>query len=307
MPKNTDEKNDKIKSPKTMTSLVWRRFRRHPGAMAGAITLSILIISVTFANLSPYDPEISDIANRYQPPSWTYPFGTDGLGRDLLTRVLDGGRVSLSVGFMVVGITLGIGVPIGCIAGYFGGWIDSVLSKVIDATLSLPALMFMILLTAILREIDLPFVESNNKITIAVVLGILSWPTVARLVRAVFLTFREMEYVTAAKALGSSDLRIIISEILPNGFGPIIVEATLELGYAIMEESTLSFLGFGIMPPTPSWGNLLDNAQEHLSQYPWLAIFPGLMIFLTIISINFIGDGLRDALDPYKILAQIDE
>jgi peptide/nickel transport system permease protein len=211
------------------------------------------------------------------------------------------------VGFMVVGITLSIGVPIGAIAGYFGGWIDSVLSKFIDATLSLPALMFMILLTAILREIDLPLVKSNSKLTIALVLGVLSWPTVARLVRAVFLTFREMEYVTAAKALGASNLRIIISEILPNGFGPIIVESTLGIGYAIMEESTLSFLGFGIMPPTPSWGNLLDNAQEHLSTYPWLAIFPGLMIFLTIISINFIGDGLRDALDPYKILAKIDE
>jgi peptide/nickel transport system permease protein len=211
------------------------------------------------------------------------------------------------VGFMVVGITLSIGVPIGAIAGYFGGWIDSVLSKVIDATLSLPALMFMILLAAILREIDLPFFESSTELTIALVLGVLSWPTVARLVRAVFLTFREMEYVTAAKALGASDLRVIISEILPNGLGPIIVESTLGVGYAIMEESTLSFLGFGIMPPTPSWGNLLDSAQDHLSEYPWLAIFPGLMIFLTIISINFIGDGLRDALDPYKILAQIDE
>ena len=211
------------------------------------------------------------------------------------------------VGFMVVGITLSIGVPIGAIAGYFGGWIDSVLSKLIDATLSLPALMFMILLAAILREIDLPFLKSNSRLTISLVLGILSWPTVARLVRAVFLTFREMEYVTAAKALGASNLRIIISEILPNGLGPIIVESTLGIGYAIMAESTLSFLGFGIMPPTPSWGNMLDNAQEHLAQYPWLAIFPGLMIFLTIISINFIGDGLRDALDPYKILAQIDE
>ncbi len=295
------------KPPETLGSLVWRRFRRHPGAMAGAITLTILIIAVLLAGLSPHDPEISSIANRYQPPSWSHPFGTDGLGRDILVRVLYGGRVSLAVGFMVVGITLSIGVPIGAIAGYFGGWVDSVLSKVIDATLSLPALMFMILLAAILRETDLPFVKSNSMLTIAVVLGVLSWPTVARLVRAVFLTFREMEYVTAAKALGASDFRIIVSEILPNGFGPIIVESTLGIGYAIMEESTLSFLGFGIMPPTPSWGNLLDNAQEHLSQYPWLAIFPGLMIFLTIISINFIGDGLRDALDPYKILAQIDE
>jgi len=208
---------------------------------------------------------------------------------------------------MVVGITLTIGVPIGSIAGYFGGAIDSALSKLIDATMSLPSLMFLILLGAILREMNLSFVKSNSVATIAVVLGVLSWPTVARLVRAVFLTFREMEYITAAKALGASNLRIITGEILPNGFGPIIVEATLEVGYAIMQESTLSFLGFGIMPPTPSWGNLLSNAQAHLTDVPWLAIFPGLMIFLTIISINFIGDGLRDALDPYRILASIDE
>jgi len=307
MPKKPDEKNSTIKPPETMASLVWRRFRRHPGAMVGVVILTILILSVLLAGLSPYDPEKSDIKNRFQAPSRAHVFGTDGLGRDVLVRVLYGGRVSLSVGFMVVGITLSIGVPIGAIAGYFGGWVDSVLSKLIDATLSLPALMFMILLAAILREIDLPLLKSNSSLTISLVLGVLSWPTVARLVRAVFLTFREMEYVTAAKALGASNLRIIISEILPNGLGPIIVESTLGIGYAIMEESTLSFLGFGIMPPTPSWGNMLDNAQEHLSQYPWLAIFPGLLIFLTIISINFIGDGLRDALDPYKILAQIDE
>jgi len=307
MPRKPDGKNNTQKPPETMTSLVWRRFRRHPGAMVGAIVLTILVLAVLMASLSPYDPEVSDIKNRFQAPSWTHLFGTDGLGRDVLTRVLYGGRVSLSVGFLVVGISLSIGVPIGSAAGYFGGWVDNVLSKLIDATLSLPALMFMILLAAILRESDLPFLKSNSMLTISLVLGILSWPTVARLVRAVFFTFREMEYVTAAKALGASNLRIIVSEILPNGLGPIIVESTLGIGYAIMEESTLSFLGFGIMPPTPSWGNMLDNAQEHLAQYPWLAIFPGLMIFLTIISINFIGDGLRDALDPYKILAQIDE
>jgi len=302
-----DSKSNTIKPPETMGSLVWRRFRRHPGAMVGAVILTIMVLSVLLAGLSPYDPEVSDIKNRFQPPTWTHLFGTDGLGRDVLVRVLYGGRVSLSVGFLVVGISLSIGVPIGSAAGYFGGWVDSVLSKIIDATMSLPALMFMILLAAILREIDLPFLKSNSRLTISLVLGVLSWPTSARLVRAIFLTFREMEYVHAAKALGASNLRIITREILPNGLGPIIVESTLGIGYAIMEESTLSFLGFGIMPPTPSWGNMLDNAQDHLSQYPWLAIFPGLMIFLTIISINFIGDGLRDALDPYKILAKIDE
>jgi peptide/nickel transport system permease protein len=296
-----------MRPPETMTSMAWKRFRRHPGAMIGAIILVILILATLFAGMSPYDPEISDIKNRFQPPSWEHPFGTDGLGRDLLTRTLFGGRVSLSVGLMVVGITLSIGVPVGSIAGFYGGWIDNILMRIIDATLSIPSLMFLILLAAILRETDLPFVKGNSVMTIAVVLGALSWPTVARLVRAVFLTVREMEYVKAAQALGASDLRIMLKEVLPNGFGPVIVESTLGIGYAIMEESGLSFLGFGIMPPTPSWGNLLNNAQEHLVQYPWLAIFPGLMIFLTIISVNYIGDGLRDALDPYKVLTEIGE
>jgi peptide/nickel transport system permease protein len=290
-----------------MTALAWRRFRRHPGALIGSVVLLVIILSVTFAFLSPYDPLESDIKNRFQPPSLAHPFGTDGLGRDLLTRCLYGGRVSLFVGFMVMSITLVIGVPVGAIAGYFGGWIDNILMRIIDAVLSLPSLLILILLSAILRSTELPFVEGNSVMTISVVIGILSWPTVARLVRAVFLTFREMEYVTAAQALGATDTRIMVGEILPNGFGPIIVEATLEVGYAIMEESGLSFLGFGIMPPTPSWGNLLNAAQGHLIEFPWLAIFPGMMIFLTIISINYIGDGLRDALDPYKIIGKVEE
>jgi peptide/nickel transport system permease protein len=309
---NSEEKtleitHEETRPPETMTTLAWKRFRRHPGAVVGVIVLLILVLATTLAGLSPYDPEKSDISNRYQPPSWEHPFGTDGLGRDQLTRALYGGRVSMSVGLMVVGITLSIGVPVGSIAGYYGGWVDNVLMRIIDATLSIPSLLFLILLSAILRETDLPFVKGNSVMTIAVVLGVLSWPTVARLVRAVFLTVREMEYVKAAHALGAPASRIILKEVLPNGFGPIIVESTLGIGYAIMEESGLSFLGFGIMPPTPSWGNMLNNAQEHLTQYPWLAIFPGLMIFLTIISINYIGDGLRDALDPYKVLGKVKE
>ena len=293
--------------PETMTTLAWKRFRRHPGAVVGAIVLTLLVLATLFAPLSPYDPTISEVEIRYQAPSSEHPFGTDGLGRDLLTRVLYGGRVSLFVGLMVVVITLLIGVPVGAAAGFFGGWVDNLLMRIIDAVLALPSLLVLILLSAILRSTELPFVKSNNVMTIAVVIGILSWPTIARMVRAVFLTFREMEYVLAAEALGASNSAIMVGEILPNGFGPIIVESTLEIGYAIMIESGLSFLGFGIMPPTPSWGNLLNNAQGHLTEYPWLAIFPGLMIFLTIISINFIGDGLRDALDPYTVLTKIEE
>jgi peptide/nickel transport system permease protein len=296
-----------LRPPDTMLSLVWRRFRRHPGALAGFVVLTIIVIAVLLASFSPYDPLKSDITSRLEPPSLEHPFGTDQLGRDYLTRVLYGGRVSLFVGIMVVIITLIIGIPIGMAAGYFGGWVDDVLTRIIDAFLALPSLLVLILLSAILREIEFPLLERNSVMTISIVIGILAWMTVARLVRAIFLSLREMEYVTAARALGATSLLIMVAEILPNGFGPIIVEATLEIGFAIMEESGLSFLGFGIMPPTPSWGNLLGGAYEHLTTYPWLAIFPGLMIFLTIISINYIGDGLRDALDPYKMLSKVEE
>ena len=289
-----------------MAAQTWKRFRRHPGAMVGAVILILMVLTALLAPLSPYDPVKSDIKNRFQAPSLAHPFGTDGLGRDLMTRTFYGGRVSMTVGVMVVLMTSIIGISVGTAAGYYGGWIDNILMRIIDATLTLPGLLFMILLSAILREADIPFIKSNSLFTIAAVLGILSWPFVARLVRAIFLTLREMDYVKASQALGASDLRTMVVEILPNGFGPIIVQSTLGLGYAIMQESGLSFLGFGIMPPTPSWGNLLNNARGHLTEYPWLAIFPGLMIFFTIISVNYIGDGLRDALDPYKVLSKVE-
>ena len=285
----------------SMSSIIWKRFRKHPGAIVGVVVLLILILAVIFVPLSPYDPEVSSMSERLQPPSLAHPMGTDALGRDLMTRVLYGGRVSLTVGLLVVVISLSIGVPTGALAGYYGGWLDSVLMRITDTFLSLPALLVLILLSAILREVDFPLFESNSMLTIAIVIGILSWMTFARLVRAIFLTLREMDFVSATRALGGSDLRIIANHILPNSIGPIIVEATLELGYAIIEESGLSFLGFGIQPPTPSWGNLLSNAQENFTKYPWLAIFPGLMIFLAIISVNYIGDGLRDAFDPHKV------
>lgn len=233
--------------------------------------------------------------------------GTDALGRDLLTRLLYGGRISLTVGFAVVLITLLIGVPIGAIAGYFGGWVDNLLMRITDAALALPSLLVLILLSAMLRELDAPLLEEYPVLTIALVIGLLSWMFTARLVRATYLSIRELDYVLAARTLGVKDFRIITRHILPNAIGPIIVESTLEVGYAILEESGLSFLGFGIQPPTPSWGNLLSNAQEHMLKHPWLAIFPGLMIFLTVISINYVGDGLRDAFDPYKILKKLGE
>ena len=286
---------------------VWRRFRKHPGAIAGSIIFVILLLLVVLAPLSPYDPEVSNMAVRNQPPSWQHPMGTDALGRDLLTRVLYGGRISLLVGLLVIGISISIGVPVGALAGYYGGKLDTVLMRITDTFLTLPTLLVLILLSAILREVDFPLIERNSVLTIGLVIGILSWMIFARLVRASFLTIRELDFVAATRALGGSDARIILRHILPNSIGPIIVEATLEMGYAIIEESGLSFLGFGIQPPTPSWGNLLSNAQENFTKYPWLAIFPGVMIFLAIISVNYIGDGLRDAVDPYKVIEKAGE
>jgi peptide/nickel transport system permease protein len=267
----------------------------------------ILLIGILLAPLSPYDPEASSLPHRFRPPSLQHPMGTDALGRDLLTRVLYGGRVSLTVGLLVVAITLTVGVTIGSLAGYWGGILDSILMRITDTALALPSLLVLVLMGAILRDIDLPLLKQNSVITISIVIGILSWMTFARLVRASILTLRELDFVTAARAVGATPGRIIWRHILPNAIGPITVEATLELGYAIIEESGLSFLGFGIQPPTPSWGNLLSNAQENFLRYPWLAIFPGVMIFLTIISVNYVGDGLRDAFDPYKVLEQAGE
>jgi peptide/nickel transport system permease protein len=290
-----------------LASNVWKRFRHHRAAIAGAVVFVILLLLTLFAFLSPYDPEKSNLPDKFQAPSALHLLGTDALGRDMLTRILYGGRISLSVGGIAVAIALLIGVPIGALAGYYGGLVDTILMRITDAFLSLPSFLVLILLAAILREVELPIFQRNSVVTISFVIGILSWMTFARLVRAAFLTLREMDYVSAARALGSSDRRIIIRHILPNGIGVIIVEATLQLGYAIIQEAGLSFLGFGIQQPTPSWGNLINTAQDHFLKYPWLAIFPGLMIFITIISVNYMGDGLRDAFDPYKVLERVGE
>jgi len=299
--------SDELGPQETMARIVWKRFRQHPGALAGATVLGLLVLSIILVQFSPYDPELSDMVSRYQPPSWEHPFGTDALGRDLLTRVLYGSRISLAVGLLAVLITLLIGIPVGAVAGFFGGWLDNVLMRITDATLAFPSLLILIMLSAVMREIEFPLIERNSALTIAIVIGILGWMTNARLVRASFLSIREMDFVTSARALGASNLKIMMGEILPNALGPVIVESTLGMAWAIMTESGLSFLGFGVRLPTPSWGNMLGDAQDKMTLYPWLAIFPGLMIFITIISINYIGDGLRDALDPYKVLGEVEQ
>ena len=280
--------------------MVWRDFRRHPMALIGVAIVGTIALLSILAFLSPYGPESVDVANRFSPPSWQHPLGTDRSGRDVATRLLYGGRVSLTVGVAAVVTSVVLGSLAGALAGFYGGWVDNVLMRVTDAFLSFPSLFVLILLSFLLRESEIPFL-SGGVASIALVIGATSWMAVARLVRATVLALREEEFVSAARSFGASDARIVLQHIAPNAAGPVIVNATMGVAWAILIESGLSFLGFGIQPPTPSWGNMLTDGQDTLSLYPWLAIFPGLMIFFTVIGINYIGDALRDALDPYKI------
>lgn len=282
----------------TMLRIIWGRFRRHPGAKVGLAVIAVVAVGTGITGLSPYHPEYSNVPENFQPPSLAHPMGTDALGRDVLTRVLYGGRLSLLIGLGVGLIALAIGTAIGMTAGYYGGWIDGVLMRITDMCLSFPPIFVLILFSAVLREGHVPFLSGGEPIVVILVIGILSWMTIARLVRASFLHLREMDFVTAARSFGAGDFRIITRHILPNAVGTIIVVAILEVAHAILAESALSFIGFGVHPRTPTWGNMLSNAPTHMIKHPWIVAFPGLMIFGTILAINYIGDGLRDALNP---------
>ncbi len=288
----------------TMAGLIWYQFRQHKMAVFGLLFVGVLVIAcIVGPIISPYDVERSSLRERYQTPSREHPFGTDDLGRDMLTRLLYGGRISLSIGIFAITIAVSIGVLIGAITGYYGGRIDNLLMRFTDLMLSLPRLFLLILMTLIMRGIDWPGLQkSGGIVAIILVIGVLSWMVIARLVRGSFLSLREKEFVEAARGLGLSNARIIFRHILPNAISPVIVAATLGVAGAIITESGLSYLGFGVQPPTPTWGNMLRNAQdEMLRGNMWMAIFPGMMIFVTVISINYIGDGLRDALDPSHV------
>ena len=288
----------------TMLGIVWRDFRRHPMALVGVGLLGTIVLLSLFAFLSPYDPESVDVANRFSPPSWQHPLGTDRSGRDVATRILYGGRVSLTVGVAAMVTSVVLGSLFGALAGFYGGFTDNALMRLTDAFLSFPSLFVLILLSFLLRESRLPLL-SGGVASIALVIGATSWMTVARLVRATVLSLKEEEFIDAARSFGASNARIVVWHIAPNAAGPIIVFATMGVAWAILIESGLSFLGFGIQPPTPSWGNMLTDGQDTLSLYPWLAIFPGLMIFLTVIAINYIGDAFRDAFDPHKVAGRM--
>lgn len=283
-----------------MLQMGWLRFRRHPGAIGSVVFLALISITVSAASLSPYDPSYNSIHDKLQPPSFLHPFGTDMLGRDVLTRVLYGGRLSLLIGIGAMLVSLAIGVPIGMSAGFFGGVIDSVLMRITDVFLAFPALFVLILFSAFLREANSPLLSEGQPAVVILSIGVLSWMALARIVRAQVLSLKEMDFITAAHSMGASNWRIFVRHLLPNIAGPIFVASTLQFIYAILTESGLSFIGFGIHPRTPTWGNMLGNAQYYMFNYLWVPFFPGLMIVTTIIAINYIGDGLRDALDPYS-------
>lgn len=279
--------------------LALRKFSQNRLAVLGVVVFSLIALGVILADLSPYDPERTNLRARFATPSLEHPFGTDDLGRDTLTRVLYGGRISLLVGMLAMLISIVIGTFIGGLAGYFRGWTDSLLMRATDLFLSLPSLFVLIVLSTLL--LDTPFAQAyGGTLMIVLIVGVLSWMVVARIVRSSFLAIREHDFVEAARAGGAGHARLMVRHILPNALGPIFVQATLQVAVAILAESGLSYLGFGIQPPTATWGNMLRDAQTYMTRYPWLAVFPGLMIFLTVMSVNAIGDGLRDAFDPRK-------
>ena len=285
----------------------WTRLRRHKLAIIGMIVLVLMVLAAVFAGqLAPIDPNAIDNVHWQGtplPPCFQdasqcggHILGTDEVGRDLLSRLLFGARISLTVGLSAVLMEVIIGTVLGAISGYYGGWIDYAIMRVTDVFLSIPLLPLLLVLTAIVAASSTKASLSFG--VIVLIIGALSWPTVARLVRASFLSLREREFAEAARALGNSDRRIIFRHLLPNAVAPIVVQATLDVAGVIITESTLSFLGLGIQPPTASWGNMLANAQSNLSIAWWAAVFPGLCILVTVLSINYMGDGLRDALDP---------
>ncbi|HBG43373.1 MAG TPA: peptide ABC transporter permease [Firmicutes bacterium] len=270
--------------------MAWRKFRRHKLAIVGAIMTIILLILAIFAPLiTPYSFEELDLGNMFAPPSWDHIFGTDELGQDVFTRILYGGRISLLVGFASAFTAVVFGILIGSLAGFYGGWLDNLLMRFTDMMMTIPTLPLLIVLSSLL---------GGSVANIILLMIIFSWMTTARLVRGAVLTFKQQEFIEAARALGVSSGRIIFRHLLPNAMAPAVVSATLMVGGNIIWESSLSFLGLGIQPPTPSWGNMLSRAQEYIWTAPWLAVWPGLFILFTVLGFNFLGDGLRDALDP---------
>ena len=293
----------------TPTQMAWRRFRRHKMAMFGAcllIGIILYVIGGAFV-LSEEYANRNDLSITLSPPSREHPFGTDGTGRDILARTIYGGQISILIGLCAVVVSVTVGVVVGAIAGYYGGVIDAILMRFTEAMFNIPQLFLLIVLAKFLSG-KIPTFEllgrsfSGSVIVIIGVIGVTSWMYLARIVRAQFLALKEWEFVTAARCVGVKDLGLIFRHILPNSIAPIVVSATLGVASAILNEAYVSFLGLGVQAPTATWGNMLDQAYHHLDTEPWMWFFPGMLILLTVLSINFLGDGLRDALDPRAVV-----
>lgn len=271
-------------------AVFWPRLKRNRLAMTGLGVVVVLFLTSLLAPLiAPYNPSEINAWDVLQPPTWQHWFGTDELGRDVLTRVLFGARISLKVGFVAIGIAVLLGSAVGLLAGYYGGWVDTLLMRCVDIMLCFPA--FFLILAII------TFLEPSIWYIMAVI-GLTGWMGVARLVRAEVLAIREADYILAARCIGCSDLRIILRHILPNALSPVLVAATLGVAGAILTESALSFLGIGVQPPTPSWGNILTSGKDYIEFAWWLSLYPGLAILITVLAYNLLGEGIRDALDP---------
>ncbi len=276
--------------PQTTALLIWQRLRKNRLSLVGSIlTGGFLLLAFAAPLIAPADPMAQALYNRLSPPTLEHPFGTDDFGRDILSRVIYGARISLRVGVFAVLIALILGTCIGVVAGYWGGWIDQILMRMMDLLLAFPSILLAIGIVAILG----PGLENAM-----LAVGIVAMPQYARLIRASVLTVRETDYVMAARALGASDWRILCVAVLPNCLAPLIVQATLGLATAILDAAGLSFLGLGAQPPTPEWGAMLSQGRELIVRAPWVLTFPGGAIFFTVLAFNLVGDGLRDALDP---------
>ena len=294
-------------SDASLAAEAWRRFRRHRLALIGTLLLATIALVVLLGPvLWPTPINEIDFRAKLRGPSATHPLGTDDLGQDLLARMLYGGRISLAVGVAATLIALSLGVLVGAFAGYCGGAADHALMRVTDLFLCLPQLPLLLLLIYLFRDLVRRLLgpEAGVFVLIVVVIGGLRWMPVARMVRAQFLSLREQDFVQAARGLGAGARRQVVRHILPNAVGPVIVAASLDVAAAIIAESTLSFLGLGFPPDIPTWGRILSDAKDNLDHAPHWALFPGTAIFLTVLSINYIGDGLRDALDPRKVLTR---
>jgi len=274
----------------SLRNLIWKRFSKNRLAVAGGIIVAVLFFVAVFAPLlSPYNPDDIDRKHILVPPDIHHPLGTDDLGRDVLSRMIWGARISLAVGFVAVGIATVIGICFGALAGYYGGWAERIIMRFIDIMLTIPTFFLILAVIA--------FIEPSIW-NIMIVIGLTSWMGVARLVRAEFLSIKEREYVLAAKALGAGDFRIIFKHIMINSMAPVLVSAVLGIAGAVLVESALSFLGIGVQPPTPSWGNILTLGKDNIEIAWWLSVFPGLAILITVLGYNLLGEGIRDSIDP---------